>query len=150
MDSYYITPQDHDLAAQNGITNKLLTDRIRSYGWDKHKAMTQPPQKHRSFGKWPKIAQSNGIMYRVFKSRIYKLGWSLEKAATYPLQSPSEICKRVRESRRILPKELIDKASGNGISKDVLYHRIVRSGWDPERAITQPLNKAGRKQKVSA
>lgn len=150
MYSYYITPEEYEIAERNGINKNALEKRVRVYYWDKERAISEPLQKRSNYGEWPKIAKQNGIPDSTFKSRIHDLGWSPEKAATYPHQSRSESIKRIIEKHRVYPEDLLEKARVNGIGKRSFYQRIKKLGWEMERAATHPLNKTGRPRTVNA
>jgi hypothetical protein len=133
---FYISPEDYATAWENGISPQTLNVRIRRFGWDKQRAVTQPPQikKHRH-PELREIAKQNGISEGTFYFRIRR-GWDPEAAATTPLL-PSQ--SRAAEARRIIPKELQELATKNGIPYATFYCRIFQSGWDPKRAATEPV-----------
>jgi len=128
--SYYITPEEYQIAAQNGISPKVLESRVRKYAWDKQRAITQPVRKFKDHKEWAKVAEENGISYHTFWQRLRK-GWTYEQAATMPKIKPSEI-KRYRR----YPKEYSDKAKELGIYK-LFVHRM-HQGWDIEKACSTP------------
>ncbi|MEB9770344.1 hypothetical protein P4K44_33135, partial [Bacillus cereus] len=81
---YYITPEEYEAAAKNGISNELLTRRIRNLGWDKEIAMTKPSRYNANRWKNIKeIALKNGISHSTYTARIKK-GWRLIDAISKP------------------------------------------------------------------
>lgn len=140
---YYITPQDYETAAQNGISKEALEQRIRSLAWPKDRALTQPLEQKQKLPKGLiEIAGQNGISYNTFRSRIRKLGWTPERAATEPLLTKEQRksqAKVARESRRKYPVEMIELARRNGIKYDAFRVRIWKYGWTPEEAATRPV-----------
>ncbi len=117
---YYITPEEYKIAEENGICNRLLYQRMFE-GWNKKRAMTEPPQKRKLTAEHFKIAESNGISKNTLKHRISQLGWEIEKAITTPI-----IIKK---------NKYLDQARKNGINENTYYSRIEQ-GWSKEDAST--------------
>lgn len=135
---YYITPEEYEIAAQNGVSPALLEVRIRSLAWDKERAITTPPHtKKRLNKKWVEIAQENGICYNTFRYRVNRLGWDEERAATQPLQDRAAQAKKAYEKSREYPAELKELAITNGIPERT-FHRRMKDGWDLIEAATKP------------
>lgn len=136
---FYITPQEYAEAERNGISRQVLSDRVRKLGWKKQRAMTTPARKMTKRKHWAEIAATNGINYSTFSTRVNTHGMSMEEAATRPLQDPREAIKIADQYRhKRLPREWIEKAKENGISRKTLYQRITRYHWDIETAATKP------------
>jgi hypothetical protein len=141
---YYIAPQEYELAEAIGISAFSLERRIRLLGWSKKKAMTTPmrTQKPRGYyDKWSKIAEQNGIKYDSFMTRIRK-GWTPKRAATQPLESAEEVkahALRATEHVRVHPAKYLRLAEQNGIPYATFHRRVKVSGWDYERAATEPI-----------
>lgn len=139
--SWYITPSEYEQAAKNGISAKCLTDRVRRYGWDIKRAVTQPIQNQRpngSLSHWTKIAETNGVCRKTFYERINQLGWTLERAATTPTLDKKEVLAEIREKRRKIPQKYYDLAKANGIKRTTLTGRVLQYGWPLEKAATTP------------
>lgn len=141
MKSYdwYITPEEYEIAAQNGIKRDTLEHRIRYHGWDKEKAITEPVRGSKQ-NKWIEIANKNGICRETFNSRIYNCNWSLEEAATIPV-------------KKKYPKWAREELKKNGI-KYTTFTKRIENGWEFKRAYTEKtwnkldaLNKARVSQK---
>ncbi len=130
--SYYITPQEYSTAQQNGIPERAVNIRVRSQGWPKERAITEPLHQFKSHQEWPKIAIANGISAPTFHSRL-KRGWSHEKAATTPIM---DIGNATAERSRRYPKEFTDRAKALGLYKHFIYR--VKHGWDMEKACSTP------------
>lgn len=96
--SYYITPQEYEIAKQNGISRATLEYRIRDLAWDMSKAINTPPRKKKSLKEWRTIADQNGIPYPAFQKRMHVYNWDPERAATEPLQDRRELAKMGREA----------------------------------------------------
>ena len=156
---YYITPEEYEIARQNGIRPALLEVRIRSLGWSKKRAMTEPPQKKKPPipREIRELAEQNGITYNTLRWRVHTLGWDLERAATQPLQDRKAQAKRAYEASRRYPKHVLELLEKNGIHYDTFRHRVNVSGWDIMKAATTPtltfreiglMTKAKRKAKL--
>lgn len=141
---YYIAPEEYAAAAANGISRQTLNVRIRVHGWDKQRAMSEPPQA-RTPREWRKVAEANGIKADTFYARVNRMGWDEERAATTPLHpNPQELAAA---ARRKIPKKLYERAAANGIPRSTFVSRIYQSGWDRDRAATEPV---WTKQQVDA
>lgn len=139
---YYITPEEYERAARNGVDPANLERRIRLDGWDKERAINTPLRKLKDRKYWANIAKKNGIKYNTFMNRVHKLGWTEEKAATYKVEGTEERRKKaaeMTEKNRIFPKKYVMLAEKNGIPYKTFRARIVESKWDMERAATEPL-----------
>ena len=146
---WYITPEEYERAAKNGISRGCLSKRIRSSGWDKERALTTPPQKRRPRSirsKWVDVAEKNGIPKATFYWRVNTAGWDEERAATTPPTKTSECMRRARQksprckNRRYSP-ELVALAESNGIKYGTYTFRVKECGMDPyEAAVTPPQN----------
>ncbi|ARW39034.1 hypothetical protein BUN12_2332 [Bacillus amyloliquefaciens] len=143
---WYITPEEYERAAKNGISRSLLGKRIRGAGWDKERALATPPKKRRprtDRSKWVEVAEKNGISKATFYWRVTSGGWDEERAATTPIFDRDECMRRARQKspygkyRRHSP-ELIALAESNGI-KYKTYAFRVSAGWDPYEAAVTPL-----------
>jgi hypothetical protein len=136
---WYITPEEYETAAANGISAGTLETRIRRLGWPKELAMTKPPRK---LSKIPReiveLAQRNDIPYQTLYWRIYA-GWSPERAATEPVADRAERIRRAHDARRKIPADIIELANQNGVKYTTLWKRINTLGWDPMTATTTPV-----------
>jgi hypothetical protein len=148
---WYITPEEYETAAANGISRNLLETRIRKYGWPKELAMTKPPRK---LSKIPReiveLAQRNDIPYQTLYWRIYA-GWAPDRAATEPVADRAERVRRAHDARRKIPADIIELANKNGIKYMTLYKRVSEMGWDPVTAATTPImtkSESGRRAKA--
>lgn len=139
---YYITPEEYERAALNGISNRILEQRIRYYMWDRERAITEPVrEKYNDKYEWSKykhIAKENGVSFASFSYRVKK-GWSKLEAATRKPLTQKEIVERAIASRkRVLTDEQIKIAESNGISYNTLLMRVKKCGWSKEEAISTP------------
>lgn len=144
MNYFYITPEQYESAAKNGISAKTLERRIRNHAWDMERAITQPSAalKRKNHKEWIKLAEQNGISKEVYYSRVNYMKWSQERAATEPVsKNRSDMMKRIRKEseNKVISKELITLAESNGIKYDTLYRRIKNYKWDPVKAATEPV-----------
>ncbi|ASB66395.1 hypothetical protein S101413_02950 [Bacillus velezensis] len=76
---WYITPEEYERAAKNGISRSLLGKRIRGAGWDKERALATPPKKRRprtDRSKWVEVAEKMAYQKPRFT------GVSLQEAGT--------------------------------------------------------------------
>ena len=136
---WYISPEEYETAAANGISAGTLETRIRRLGWPKELAMTKPPRK---LSKIPReiveLAQRNDIPYQTLYWRIYA-GWAPERAATEPVADRAERVRRAHDARRKIPADIIELANQNGVKYTTLYKRVSEMGWDPMTAATTPI-----------
>ncbi|MFB9273403.1 hypothetical protein [Cohnella cellulosilytica] len=134
---FYLSPEDYEVAAINGISRQTLDARIRRHGWDKARAITIPCQRRTDRGPWRRVAAANGIADSTFQARISIHGWDPEEAATTPPHPrPYELAAI---KNRKIPREIYELAVANGISESTFRSRIYESGWDVRRAATEPL-----------
>ena len=136
---WYITPSHYSLALENGINEKLLTKRVRDYGWSIKRATTEPPQKRNQWDGWLEIAKKNKIPHATFYTMIYREGKSPEQAATVPPLPHADVLKRASDKTRIYPKEYQDIALKNGICRSAFTDRM-RRGWSLTDATTKPIS----------
>lgn len=134
---FYITPEEYQIAEQNGISAATLEVRVRSLAWQKERAINTPPHEKHRLGDWVKVAEQNGICYRTLVYRANQLGWDIERAATQPLQNLRAQAEFARERDRVYPLDILETASRNGINYDTFRGRVKR-GWSMEEAATKP------------
>lgn len=84
----HLSPDDYEIAKNNGIHKKLAYERFYKYGWSAERAITEAPQ--RDMSDWVALAKRNGISKGTFYHRVSKrMGWSPYKAATTPVRGAS-------------------------------------------------------------
>lgn len=136
---FYITPNEYEIAKDNGIDKKTVDNRVRSLGWDKKRAITTPIKRRKFFDKeLIKKAAENGISEMTLKYRV-KNGWSIEDAVTKKPINIKEQMKEFGKSKRKYPKALIKNAEKNGISIRTFYQRVQKYGMTPEQAANTPI-----------
>lgn len=135
---FYITPEEYEQAAANGIDPDNLSRRVRLLGWEKKKAINTPLQQNTNRKHWAKVAEENGIRYYTFMNRVNVWGWEEERAATEPLQDRRSAAAAGTEKIRKIPAEIIRLAEQNGIAYQTMRARI-KKGWDPHEAATRPV-----------
>lgn len=141
---FYISPEEYKQAASIGVSAFTLERRIRALGWTKHRAMTTPMRQQKPRGyyrEWAKTAEQNGIKYDSFMTRI-RNGWPPERAATQPLESAEEVrhhALMATDHVRVHPIKYLRMAEQNGIPYATFHRRVRISGWDYERAATEPI-----------
>ena len=135
MSDYYLTPDDFEIALQNGISIELAQNRVYRHGWSKQRAITQPRKSARTshWAIWRSTAEENGICKSTFSTRMASQGMTPEEAATTPLHG------KKNGVSRIFSKEILELAAANGISKERLYERVRKYKWDEQRAATTPV-----------
>ena len=102
--SYYLTPEHFELAEKNGISKRLLSDRVYQQGWIIDRAISQPKQNKNNseeFKLWAKVAESNGISRILFSQRILVSGWDYEKSATHKKMNKDEIAAEAKKRTSI-------------------------------------------------
>lgn len=136
---WYITPEEYETAAANGISRSTLEARIRRLGWPKERAITEPPRKLSKITREiVELAQRNGIQRKTFDWRI-RSGWPPERAATEPPLSHAERIKRASDANRKIPADLVELAKRHGVKYVTFYKRVNGLGWDPMTAATTPI-----------
>lgn len=84
----YITPEEYEIGAKNGINARNVYQRVYKYGWSIQRAIKTPlvydSRSSEVWLKWKKVSLSNGISNLAFRKRI-KRGYTPELAATKPL-----------------------------------------------------------------
>ncbi|WP_339295896.1 hypothetical protein MKY82_08375 [Paenibacillus sp. FSL W7-1279] len=137
---FYITPEEYAIAEKNGISSMLLDWRLRTAGWPKERALSEPPRKMNVRKHWIALAESNGIKRQTFNRRL-EYGWDPERAATEPVADKytrQKLCLYAKSFQGKYSDEIIATAASNGISRENFYAR-VRRGWTEEEAATTPL-----------
>ena len=134
---FYITPEEYEQAARNGVRPKLLEVRIRLLAWPKKKAINTPPHKKKPLKEWVELAEQNGICYSTLRKRVNQMGWDPIRAATQPLHDRKAQMKVAQKLSRKYPEAVLQQARKNGIRDATFYMRIKR-GWDLETASTRP------------
>jgi len=129
---WYVTPEEYLIAESNGISASNLNNRIRSFGWKKHRAITEPYRNRRDLTEWGKIAESNGIKYRTMQTRIGR-GWTVEDAATRPLFDMKTQAKQLAQNNRKYP-DMTEKLKELGLTYAAFTDRM-RHGWTLEDAM---------------
>lgn len=82
---YFISDEEYERAALNGIPKRVLDQRIRRYMWDKERAITEKLRRKLFTKEQIAIAKENGIHYQTLVTRIEKCkNWSIEEAITTP------------------------------------------------------------------
>lgn len=143
--SWYITPEDYQIAKQNGINEETLEARVQDLGWDVDSAIATPVREQNKTGwtKWKNEAIKNGIRYKTFISRINR-GWDEKTAACTPVikNYMKALGKKYGGlNRTVFTKEQIVKMEQNGIKYQTAFARVKYFNWDPEEAVTVPVKK---------
>ena len=137
---YYITPEEYEIAERNGIAKYTLEYRVRLYGWDKERAMTEPPLQMQTIPNDIKErAAANGISYNTLRCRIRYYGWDYERACTEPLQDRKKQVQKVQKARRRYPQDILDLAEENNVKYATFQMRVNKLGWDMYKAATTPI-----------
>lgn len=123
----YIQDSDYEKAKQNGISRKLLYQRVYRDGLTIQDAITKPIQinKKSDWSKYKHIAQQNGIGYETFQSRIKQRKLTPQQASTEPILSPSE--RRKAQAKFKLTPDQDARRIEMGLSKSIVYARLRRN-----------------------
>ncbi len=138
----YLTDEDYEKAARNGITARALYQRFYQYFWDIERAVTQPMRAKEGKSKAKELqleAKKNGIY--IAQSNIYrrmKSGMSDEDIVTTPKQMKHKASDKYYKYREM--------AKQNGISSGTFSARINTYHWTYERAATEPVHVMKRKR----
>ena len=129
---YYISPEEYQVAKNNGISKKTLENRVRDMAWDMKRAITTPIRQRRDLAPFFALAESNGISAKVFHGRMRR-GWEPERACTQPISKAGGKLNEHWESKRIYPLESVAMAEKNGVSYKAFQWRM-KHGWSLEDA----------------
>ncbi|TCW59056.1 hypothetical protein EC917_101310 [Bacillus thuringiensis] len=142
------TEKDYEVAERNGISKVNVDQRVNKLNWSIEDAITKPiyVSFRKKYKKFVEIAEKNGISYRNFRNRVNVHKWDPEEAATTPILTYQEVVEKLNSKKRIIPKEIFDKARKNGICGSTLQTRILVMKWDMDVAATKPVRKKKKKQ----
>lgn len=138
----YITPDEYSIAEANGISMKLVNNRVRERGWCKRRAITTPVGVYRGIDendKWLKLALENDIPRYTYLRRIRDYGWDEQEAATRPVLQREEHIARLNVQRSAFTVEDYEIMEKNGIPRGVASNRVNTYGWSVQEAITTPV-----------
>jgi len=144
------TEKDYEIAARNGISKNNVDQRVNKLNWSIENAITKPiyVSLKKKYKEFVELAEQNGISYRNFINRVIVHKWDPEEAATKPILTCQEVVEKLNSKKRIIPKEIFDKARKNGICGSTLQTRILAMKWDMDVAATKPVRKR-KKQEIS-
>lgn len=137
---YYITPEEYEIAAKNGICRSTLRSRVYDLCWDKEVAISKPPQRATEWRVVKEAALRNGITRAVFEHRR-KRGMGLVDSVTKPPMSREEsinLANQRNGSYSLLTAEQIQTFRMNELKRSTVYTRISKLKWKIEEAITTP------------
>src|SRR5699024_10771102 len=139
MYDYYITPEEYEIAEQNGISRVLLDKRVRDLLWDKETAITKPPKtQDYSLSKYADIAEQNGIHCNTFFTRV-RSGMPPEKAMMKPLQDKKKWGKEMsRRRNKRYPNFVYEKIKEIGLTASNFHQRILTGRYTIYEACTIP------------
>lgn len=129
----FITNEDYEKAAKNGISKSNVYQRVNEYGWEIERAITVPVRKRNGgiYAGMIVFAEQNGISKPTFFKRI-KNGMDPYEAATKPKGYAAHL----------------ELARKNGI-KDVTFYQRVKRGMNPYEAATKPVMSRKEVQQIS-
>lgn len=135
---YYVTPEEYEIAENNGISRRNVYNRVYNMCWDIERAITEKVNRKKGYKKLLEKNNSN-IKYVTFISRVNK-GLSIEEALNNKVLSKEEVVELKIQSRcTVFTREEIARAKKNGISYRTLHWRVQKGRWDKEKAITTPV-----------
>ena len=140
--SYYITPNQYEIALGNGISNKILAQRVRSSGWNIEKASVMPLQNQgnrKITAEMMETLKRNNISLDIYRRRIKRYAWSIEKALNTPVLSRKEVNIMANKSTRKISLETYERAEENGISNALLRQRMSTLRWSLEKSMNTPV-----------
>ena len=137
---FHITPDDFEVAKRNGLTEKIVKERVYRLGWDIDSSINKPKRRMKEktvFTSEDKyIIVKNGLTTRNVTERMYQ-GWTKEKAINTPKLDKTKNLKP-RNKYKYTNQET-EIAKKNGINKGTFYKRIANK-WTVEEAFTIPIN----------
>ena len=140
--NFYITPAQYEIGLANGIPRSILSQRVRSSGWNIEKAYSKPIEHYTKDNvdiETLKILSVNGISKETFIKRIFNLGWDRERALNIPPFSKKQAMKKAQESLRKISLSDYARAAEIGVRESTVRSRINNSKWSLEKALTTPL-----------
>jgi hypothetical protein len=138
----YLSPEDFEIAQQNGISEERAKARFYRLGWIKQRAITEPVYQPKHM--WAKYKDVSVVSQNAFYQRIQK-GMTPEAAALTP-KTPNG--GRMGQKPKIT-QELVELAEKNGIKRTTFEYRMYQYRWSPEEAATIPIGKRrGRRKKL--
>lgn len=113
MGKYYLTPQDFEIAEENGIKKKTVERRVMDFGWDIERAITEPVNE-RSYatGAWAQWEHIANVTYQNFRTRLSR-GWSEQDAALTPPGKPRgrKVDREVFDTPYLIGKSAVSEVS---------------------------------------
>lgn len=140
---YYITPDEYEIAAKNGIRRQTVNNRVRDLAWSVNEAITKPPKRKRKYSEYEallEIAKSNDISKSTFSKRLDR-GWSPIDAATrkkVDREHGLSIGRRRHREKKYTENDALE-AEKNRIPRRVMAERINKLDWDVHQAKTVPV-----------
>lgn len=128
----YLTDEDFERAARNGIPAVRVKNRFYGLHWSKERCITQKYKPNNN--NWAQYEAVSKVNKNTFYNRIH-LGWTPEEAAMTPKRKNGDIL----HPKRPISQEIRDLAEQNGIKPLTLRQRIYGYGWSPEEAATIPV-----------
>lgn len=135
----YLTPDDFEIAKENGISYNCAYTRFYLLNWPKQRAITEPINDSHKWPKFKDIAEKNGISQSTFNHRIQR-GWPPKMAAS----SPKGARLKGRKSP-IVNKKYYELAEKNGIKRSTFDSRLLK-GWSFYKAATEPIKTQYRRK----
>lgn len=139
MEYIFISDEDYEVGLSNGLSKKLVYQRVMTNGWSVEKAISTPvPPKVE--GLWKKWGPKSQVSRSTFHQRVQR-GQAPEQAILV-----QKIQLATPKFNRI-PESVYERAAENGISRNMVYYRVNKYLWSHEEASTTPPLKVNERKK---
>lgn len=149
MIDYYITPEEYEIAEQNGIHINTLNRGVRDLLWDKQRAITEKPANlSKGLSEYKKKAKNNGIEAHLFYTRVTR-GWAPEEASSIPKIDNhdkarlKEMTNKSLSKTKKYPEWVYESMKENNIKQTTFANRL-RRGWTLKKACTTSVQEKGK------
>lgn len=133
MSDFYLSPEDYQRAAVNGIHEKLLEYRFYTTNWDKERAITQPVRTGKISSELFAKAETHGITPDQLRWRLDNTELTEHEAATISKQELFD--RRINSQSTYVSPAIKKLGEENGIKYQTVYMRI-KKGMNPVKAAT--------------
>jgi hypothetical protein len=130
---WYLTPEDIETAARNGIAKTTVYSRVYVLNWDVDKAITKSTRSKYSTAQ-KQLMIDNNISVSTLEARL-SLGMSFDEAVTRPIKL------KENNSRFFTPDEC-KQLKEMGLALSMAINR-KRRGWSNEKIFNTPPRKVG-------
>ncbi|MGL5646739.1 MAG: hypothetical protein ACRDDY_02715 [Clostridium sp.] len=143
MELYLLTKKHYEIAKKNGLSRKIVYERVWKSGWSIKRAITEPKRNNNSESviermteEQKKLYIENGLKPHNIYDRMRLSGLTLSEAVARPLNDR----KHLRGKTKDITEEHYKIAEKNGINRNLVQVRYRKTG-DIMHSITCPYDK---------